>query len=157
MRGAGFIGPHCRIHKIGPRFYDASRRRGPLFIQRSCHSLLGTMMLNKCEHGVYLPSWAVDGANPYCTGCDNFGKVPNPQNIILPKSSGDALTKAGRLSANKHEAARGCPECLSAVYTIENNPSERTCGDCGTRYKVRLTAHQRAEILRADIEEKCDE
>ena len=115
-------------------------------------------MLSKCSHDVYLPAWAVDGQNPYCSGCSTFGRVPNPQNVVLPTASNDPLSNKGRLMANKRGNLTGCPACQSSIYVLRsNNLTDRSCGDCGENYKVRLSLKQRAEMIRVEAEEQEDE
>jgi Zn ribbon nucleic-acid-binding protein len=67
---------------------------------------------------------------------------------VLPRSSGDALSNAGRALANKHGS--GCPECGSAIYMrVDENGSDtsRECAECGAHYKARLSTHQRALLI----------
>lgn len=103
--------------------------------------------LRKCKHSVYWP--AGEPTNPYCQICTPGG--PRDQRaVVLPRSSADPLTTAGRMMANKH--ATGCSNCGSAIYSrvTESNASKRICADCGHVYTVRLTQHQRALLAEAE-------
>jgi DNA-directed RNA polymerase subunit M/transcription elongation factor TFIIS len=55
------------------------------------------------------------------------------------------------MMANKQ--ANGCPECGSAIYirVNEKNASRRECADCGATYTVRLSTHQRALLVEAEV------
>ena len=109
------------------------------------------MAINKCIHGVYIPKGEL--LAPYCQQCTPGG--PRDQRaVVLPRSSGDALSTAGRTQANKHGS--GCPECGSQIYmrVTEKNDAHRECSECGTKYRVRLSEHQRALLAE---EEAADE
>jgi hypothetical protein len=111
--------------------------------------------MNRCAHGVYLPKWAKDGSNPYCSCCSNFGSVPRPKDVVLPRSSGHRLTRAGQEFANGFDG--GCPDCGSTIFVrvTEKNPANRECADCGRKYKVKLRTHQQAQQLLAEMEQEC--
>ncbi len=112
--------------------------------------------MQRCQHGVYLPKWAVDGANPYCSCCSNFGQVVGEKEVVLPRSSGDPLTHAEGIRANGFDG--GCPACGTVVYVRvaeDGGDSHRECADCGTSYKVRMTTHQQVKALLAEMEQAC--
>lgn len=109
--------------------------------------------MQRCSHGIYLPKWATDGANPYCSGCSNFGTVVNAKQVVLPRSSGDPLTNVDQANG----FGRGCPACGSTIYMRVKElggDSHRECSECNTRYTVRMTVHQQAQALLAEMEEK---
>ncbi len=90
--------------------------------------------MQRCQHGVYLPKWAVDGANPYCSCCSNFGQVVGEKEVVLPRT------------------------CGTVVYVRvaeDGGDSHRECADCGTSYKVRMTTHQQVKALLAEMEQAC--
>ena len=106
--------------------------------------------IRKCEHGVYIPEG--EDRAPYCQLCTPGGPA-NTKPVVLPRSSADPLSTAGRVQANRHGNA--CPECGSTIYMrIDENGSDsrRECGECGHRFKVRLSTHQRALLVEATCE-----
>jgi Zn ribbon nucleic-acid-binding protein len=111
--------------------------------------------MQRCSHGIYLPKWATDGLNPYCSACGNFGKVLAEKEVVLPRSSGEFLTFADQIRANGNDG--GCPACGSVPYVRvkeEGGDANRECAECGTKYKVRMTVHQQAKALLAEIEQQ---
>jgi len=103
--------------------------------------------MTKCAHGVYLPAWAVDGRNPYCSCCENFGKVPRERAVNLPGKSSTPLESGG------------CPECGSTVWLrVAENGSDanRECGECGRKYKRKLTVHEQFRRLFEAEEQKLE-
>jgi Zn ribbon nucleic-acid-binding protein len=97
--------------------------------------------MDRCAHGVYLPAWVTDGNNPFCSGCEAFGRVPNPQEVVLPARSN------GALNTTEFAGGTGCPACGSAVYMRvkeTGGDSHRECAECGKQYRVRMSEHQRA-------------
>jgi hypothetical protein len=110
------------------------------------------MPINKCQHGVYIPEG--ESRAPYCQICTPGGPT-DTRAVVLPRSSSDPLTTAGRVMANKRTCNGGCPECGSAIYLRKNERSDvnRECADCGASYRVRLTDHQRAQLIKAEAEE----
>lgn len=112
--------------------------------------------MQRCAHGVYLPSWAVDGANPYCSCCSNFGNVTDEKEVVLPRRTSDPLTTADHVRANG--LAGGCPDCGTVAYVRvkeDGGDTNRECAECGTKYKVRMTPHQQALALLAEMEQEC--
>lgn len=113
--------------------------------------------MQRCAHGVYLPSWAVDGANPYCSACGNFGQVDGEKEVILPRCCNDPLTNADHVRANG--LAGGCPACGTVAYVRvkeTGGDTNRECAECGTKYRVRMTTHQQAKALLAEMEQECE-
>jgi predicted RNA-binding Zn-ribbon protein involved in translation (DUF1610 family) len=110
------------------------------------------MPITKCSHGVYIPEGESQAL--YCRLCVPDGPT-DTKDVVLPRSSGDPLTTAGRVMANKSKTSGGCPECGSTIYlrTNERNDVNRECADCGTNYRVRLSNHQRAlQVEREEME-----
>lgn len=108
--------------------------------------------MQRCAHGVYLPAWAVDGRNPYCSACDCFGQVPHEKSVELPRSSSDPLNTRDKLHANA-KSNGACPQCGSHVWMRQKevgSDSQRECGECGTKFRVKLTVHQQAARLFAE-------
>lgn len=110
------------------------------------------MPITKCDHGVYIPEG--ESRAPYCQICQPGGPAET-RAVVLPRSSADPLTTAGRVMANTRQQNGGCPECGSTIYvrTNERNDANRECADCGANYRVRLTGHQRALMLEAEVEQ----
>jgi hypothetical protein len=108
------------------------------------------MPIRKCEHSVYIPEGETRAL--YCTYCTPGGPADTKE-VVLPRSSGDALSNADRVMANAYLG--GCPECRSAIYlrTNELHDTSRECADCGTKYKVRLSTHQRVMIAQEEADE----
>jgi uncharacterized Zn finger protein len=112
-------------------------------------------VMQRCAHGIYLPKWATDGLNPYCSACGNFGKVSAEKEVVLPRSSGDPLTNADHIRANG--LAGGCPACGTVAYVRvkeTGGDTNRECAECGRIYKARLTEHQKAQALLAEMEQQ---
>jgi Zn ribbon nucleic-acid-binding protein len=112
-------------------------------------------VMQRCSHGIYLPKWATDGANPYCSGCSNFGTVVDAKEVVLPRSSSDPLTNADHIRANGF--AGGCPACGTVAYVRVkemDGDTNRECAECGTKYKTRKTVHQQAKLLLAEMEQQ---
>lgn len=109
------------------------------------------MPINKCQHGVYIPEG--ESHAPYCQICTPGGPT-DTKDVVLPRSSSDPLSSAGRVMANKRQR-NGCPECGSAIYLRKNERSDvsRECADCGANYRVRLTNHQRAVLIGEEAEQ----
>lgn len=111
------------------------------------------MPINKCAHGVYVPQG--EERAPYCQVCTPGGPA-NTQPVVLPRSSADSLSNAGRVMANKRSSTGGCPECRSAIYmrvSEEGGDAKRECADCSFLYSVRLSTHQRAVLMEAEEEQ----
>ena len=89
--------------------------------------------LPRCEHGVYVCSGSPLGKSLYCSFCTPLGPY-DTKDVVLPRSSGDPLTTAGRLLANRG----GCPKCGSTLWLRQKETGSdlaRTCADCGALYK----------------------
>lgn len=106
---------------------------------------------NFCSHHVYIPEG--ESRAPYCQICTPGGPAET-RAVVLPRSSSDPLTTADRVMANKRPQNGGCPECGSTIYLRANERSDvnRECADCGYRYKVRLSNHQRASLIEQETE-----
>lgn len=74
------------------------------------------MPLSKCDHDVYLPSWASNGNNPYCSGCC-------PPDPVLQKS-GTAFTPFPG-------GEKKCPKCESDKSFKFKGEYEWHCKECG--------------------------
>jgi predicted RNA-binding Zn-ribbon protein involved in translation (DUF1610 family) len=110
------------------------------------------MPINKCQHGVYIPEG--ESRAPYCQICTPGGPT-DTRAVVLPRSSSDPLSHAGRVMANKWYS-NGCPECGSTIYLRVNesgSDANRECADCGANYRVRLTNHQRAVLIGEEAEQ----
>src|SRR5258708_1403740 len=108
------------------------------------------MPISKCEHSVYIPQGETRAI--YCRICTPDGPT-NTKDVVLPRSSNDCLDENTRVFANKHSGT-GCPACGSHVWCRadeKGSDSSRLCADCGTPYRVRLRAHQRAQELFQEI------
>lgn len=90
-------------------------------------------MMRRCPHGVYWPegqpfSWGCQFCNPAA----NHGSKAQAKSFVMPEQ---VLTERdGHIRANKHSPGH-CPECGSAIHTLEK-PGLWRCAECGAEYKA---------------------
>jgi hypothetical protein len=106
----------------------------------------------KCIHGIYISEG--ESRALYCQICTPGGPT-DTRAVVLPRSSSDPLTTAGRVMGNNRQSNGGCPECGSTIYLRTNERSDvnRECADCGANYRVRLSNHQRAMLIEEEAEQ----
>ena len=113
------------------------------------HNLFKGPTIRKCEHGSYI---SVNETRAlYCALCSPDGPL-NPKDVVLPRS----LPTSDHMLANSN--SRGCPQCGSSTWLRrkESGPdTQRECADCGTSYRVRISDHQRAKTVQAEVEAEC--
>jgi predicted RNA-binding Zn-ribbon protein involved in translation (DUF1610 family) len=147
-RRAGF---HASLPRPRLPIGAATHPAAPIVFLRHVTAMRVFVPINKCQHGVYVPEG--ESRAPYCQVCTPGGPT-DTKDVVLPRSSSDPLSSAGRVMANKRQS-NGCPECGSVIYLRKNERSDvnRECADCGASYRVRLSDQQRAQLIKAEAEE----